>query len=234
MQSKQDPGIPPKMAIIYEDSDVLVINKPAGITMHAKNSNDHSETVQSIFASQLPSQGGDPQRRGIVHRLDRDTSGVVILAKTQLALEYLQAQFAARTVGKQYYALVWGHLKQPRARIELPIRRSTKSPNIMAVHQQGRQAITEYNVVTEYPKYSLLDIKLHTGRTHQIRAQFAHLGHPVVGDKSYGSKSTPQGLTRQFLHAYKLSITLPGNKVPTSFEAPLATDLQSFLDGLNG
>lgn len=232
MQSNNAADLTDKVEVLYQDSNVLVVNKPAGLTMHAKNSDDLSQTVQSIFAEQLPKQG-DPLRRGVVHRLDKDTSGVVILAKNQKTLEYLQAQFAARTVGKQYYALVWGHLKQTRARIELPIRRSTKAPNIMSIHQDGKQAITEYVIKSEYRDYSLVDIKLLTGRTHQIRVQFAHLGHPVVGDKLYGGRSVPEGLTRQFLHAYKLSILLPGDDKPTTFEAPLPSDLQAFLDSIN-
>jgi 23S rRNA pseudouridine1911/1915/1917 synthase len=218
--------------ILYQDDNVLVINKPAGIAMHAKNNNDSSTTIHSIFASQLTG-GGDPLRFGIVHRLDKNTSGVVIMAKTSLALKLLQEQFAFRTVYKQYVALVWGHLKHQKARIELPVRRSVKAPNIMVIHPGGKEAISEYRVVNEYQDYSLLEIDLHTGRTHQIRVQFAYIGHPIVGDKQYGKRPIPRGLSRQFLHAKKLTIKLPGQKKLTSFEAPLSLELKSFLEKLN-
>ncbi len=219
--------------VLYQDANVLVINKPAGISMHAKNASDQSITIHRIFASQL-AKGGDPLRSGIVHRLDKNTSGVVIMAKTAAALKHLQAQFAARTVIKDYLALVWGHLEHKQARIELPIRRSVKAPNIMAIHPGGKPAVSEYRVISEYPDYSLVEINLHTGRTHQIRVQFAHLGHSVVGDEQYGKRSVPRGLGRQFLHAKKLSIKLPGSEKMTSFEAPLPPDLANYLEKLNG
>ena len=221
------------IGILYQDDNVLVINKPAGIAMHAKNSNDSNTTIHSIFASQL-AKGGDPLRSGIVHRLDKNTSGVVIMAKTSVALKFLQEQFAARTVYKQYIALVWGHLKHQKARIELPVRRSAKAPNIMMIHPGGKAAVSEYRVINEYQDYSLLEVDLHTGRTHQIRVQFAHIGHSIVGDEQYGKRPIPEGLPRQFLHAKKLTITLPGQEKVSSFEAPLPPELESFLEKLNG
>lgn len=216
--------------ILYEDSRVIVINKPAGLVMHPKNERDESSSVFSIFQDQL-AQNND-LRGGIVHRLDKDTSGVVIMAKDEPALEFLQAQFANREVDKTYLALVWGHLSHPKARIELPVRRSLKSPNLMAVHPTGKMSISQYEVLTEYLDYSYLSVDIHTGRTHQIRIQFAHLGHPVVGDKLYGKRPIPDGLQRQFLHAEKLSLILPGEKQKKTFKAPLPTELASFLEGL--
>ncbi len=198
--------------------------------MHPKNSLDKSYTVQKAFAVKLARD--DNMRGGIVHRLDKDTSGVVIMAKDSQTLEFLQAQFANREVDKHYLALIWGHLKNPIARIELPLRRSLKAPNLMAVHTTGKMAITQYQVLSEYRLYSYLGVDIHTGRTHQIRVQFAYLGHPVVGDKLYGGKSMPEGLGRQFLHAEKLSLKLPGKKTKTTFFAPLANDLVVFLKGL--
>lgn len=233
MQINNKPAEMPRVVVLYQNDNVLVINKPAGIAMHAKNSNDQNITIHSIFASQL-ARGGDPLRSGIVHRLDKNTSGVVIMAKNDTALKYLQAQFAARTVDKVYLALVWGHLEHQKARIELPIRRSTKAPNIMAIHPGGKPAVSEYKVVKEYSQYSLVEINLHTGRTHQIRVQFAHLGHSVVGDGQYGNRPLPEGLSRQFLHAQKLSIKLPGDTQTASFEAPMPSDLESFLEKING
>ncbi|MCX6804638.1 MAG: RNA pseudouridine synthase [Patescibacteria group bacterium] len=230
MQNKNNSPRIGDIEIIYEDDKVIVINKPAGLTMHPKNALDQSNSVQKIFSAKLANN--DELRGGIVHRLDKDTSGVVIMAKDADTLEFLQSQFANRKVDKQYMCLVWGHLKHPRARIELPIRRSTKSPNIMAVHPTGKMSISEYRVVSEYPLYSYVEFDIHTGRTHQIRVQLAHLGHSVVGDKLYGGKSMPAGLTRQFLHAQKLSLIIPGQDTKTSFIADMPSDLSNFLEGL--
>jgi 23S rRNA pseudouridine1911/1915/1917 synthase len=218
--------------VIYEDDQVLVINKPAGVSMHKINSNDDSITIHDLFNSKLAQN--DKLRGGIVHRLDKDTSGVVIMAKTTEALEFLQAQFSSREVDKSYLALVWGRLNHPRARIELPIARSSKSPTAMSIKAGGKMSVSEYEVISEYDNYSYVRISIHTGRTHQIRVQFSHMGHPVVGDKMYGSKPLPSGLDRQFLHAQKLALILPGNKAKTEFEASLPTDLADFLGSLHG
>ena len=219
------------IGILYEDERVIVVNKPAGISMHAKNVEDQAETVESIFRSKLAKN--DPVRGGIVHRIDKDTSGVVIMAKTTKELEYLQQQFSQRKVDKKYLALVWGHLKHQKARIELPIKRSNKSPNKMSIDSSGKMSISEYEVMSEYKNYSLLSISIYTGRTHQIRVQLAHMGHSVVGDKLYSSKSIPNGLSRQFLHAQSLSLDIDNSGIKRSFEAPLAEDLKKFLDSID-
>lgn len=218
--------------VLYEDANVLVVNKPAGLSMHRIGPKDESITLRGIFADKLASN--DALRGGVVHRLDKDTSGVVILAKSTSALEFLQAQFAARQVDKTYLALVWGHLKHPEARIELPVARSFKTPTVMAVRPGGKLSVSQYKVLAEPGPYSYLEIMLHTGRTHQIRVQFAHLGHPVVGDKMYGHKKPPAGLNRQFLHAQKLAIILPGSNEKTIFKAELAVDLAKFLETVSG
>lgn len=214
--------------VVFEDSRVIVLNKPAGISMHGRSAQDDSLTVESVFRNKLAKN--DPIRGGIVHRIDKDTSGIVIMAKTEPELEFLQSQFANREVEKKYIALVWGHLKHPRARIELPIKRSTKAPNRMSIDVQGKMAISEYKVIKDYAKYSLIEVSIHTGRTHQIRVQLAHMGHPVVGDRLYGGKPTPPGLSRQFLHAEYLSLRLGDSEDKRAFEAPLPADLQIFLD----
>lgn len=224
--------IKPASLVIYEDEDVLVINKPAGISMHKTAADDPNVTIHDLFANQLAQN--DPIRGGIVHRLDKGTSGVVIMAKNNQAMEFLQKQFAARKVEKDYLALVWGHLKHAKARIELPIRRSTKAPNQMSIHQGGKVSISEYRIEHEYDQYSLVQIQLHTGRMHQIRVQFAYIGHPVVGDKMYGNKPLPTGLGRQFLHAKRLGLVLSGTTTQRFFEAPLARDLKQFLETING
>lgn len=230
--SLTDEQIRASIEVLYEDDNVLVVNKPAGLSMHRISPTDHSKTLQGVFTDKLANN--DPLRGGIVHRLDKDTSGVVMLAKNTSALEFLQAQFAARKVDKTYLALVWGHLKHPEARIELPLARSYKTPTAMAVRPGGKPSVSQYKVLAEPGPYSYLEIMLHTGRTHQIRVQFAHLGHPVVGDKMYGHKKAPAGLSRQFLHAQKLAIILPGNSEKTSFSAELADDLMEFLESVSG
>lgn len=218
--------------ILYEDQNVLVIDKPAGVAMHKININDKNTTIRDIFSDKLADN--DKLRGGIVHRLDKDTSGVVIMAKNYSTLSFLQDQFAKRDVDKTYLALVWGSLKHHKARIELPLARSNKSPVAMIVSPGGRESVTEYKLIQELPPYSYLELKLHTGRTHQIRVQFAHIGHSVVGDKMYSKKPTPRGLQRQFLHAHKLSLLIPGQKNKKTFEAPLASDLAGFLEVLYG
>lgn len=218
--------------VLHEDKDVIVINKPAGIAMHKINDTEETLTVRDIFANKLANN--DDLRGGIVHRLDKDTSGVVIMAKNDQALNFLQGQFADRTVDKTYLALVWGKLKHEKARIELPLSRSSKSPVAIVVSPAGKISISEYRLLKEIPPYSYLEVSLHTGRTHQIRVQFAHMGHPVVGDKMYGNKSMPAGLGRQFLHASELSLVLPGQKQKTTFKAPLASDLRAFLEYIGG
>lgn len=219
-----------RIGIIYENDQVIVINKPPGIAMHSKNRQDKSISIRGIFEDKLPDH--DELRGGIVHRLDKDTSGVVIMAKNNTACDFLQKQFAERKVDKTYYGLVWGHLKHEKARIELPLRKSYKAPNIMSVHPAGKMSVSEYQVLANYRDYSFLEIAIHTGRTHQIRVQLAHMGHPVVGDLVYSNKKIPSGLTRQFLHAHKLAIVLPGDSKKTTFEAELAEDLKKFMDQL--
>jgi 23S rRNA pseudouridine1911/1915/1917 synthase len=219
-----------KIEVLYEDDRVIVINKPAGIAMHPKNEEDDSITISSIFKDKLAKN--DPLRGGIVHRIDKDTSGVVIMAKETEALEYLQAQFASREVDKTYVALVWGHLAHEKARIELPVQKSLKAPNMMSIHPAGKMSISEYQVLSSFKDYSLLEVNIHTGRTHQIRVQMAHMGHPVVGDRLYSNRPTPSGLKRQFLHSQRLSIKLPGKNDKTIFEANLPNDLRAFLKDL--
>lgn len=215
--------------VLFEDDNVIVINKPAGLLTHPTDDNPDEPSVASYFRTQIDDP--DPIRPGIVHRLDKDTSGVMILARNIATKEFLQSQFKARTVQKSYIALVWGRLKHPRARIELPIARKPQRGNEMKIAHGGKMAISEYGVKQEFDLYSLIEIDLQTGRTHQIRVQLEHLGHPVVGDTQYGRKPMPTGLSRQFLHAKSLRCEIAKGK-SKEFVAPLAPDLQSFLDNL--
>lgn len=218
------------ITVLYQDDAVIVIDKPAGVLVHATEKDTGEPTLATHFASLI--EQDDTQRAGIVHRLDKDTSGVMVLARTLVAAEGLRAQFKARSVAKSYTALVWGKMADKRARVELPMARSRVSPTKMSVTPEGKPAITEYEVAREYEVYSLLDVRILTGRMHQIRVHLNYLGHPVVGDEVYGNQPTPAPLTRQFLHACKLEFTLPSGE-RKSFTSPLPTELQAFLEELS-
>lgn len=215
--------------ILYKDTDVIVVNKPPGLLTHSVNMGN-DESVASLFAHEINEV--ESQRAGIVHRLDKDTSGVMILARNTAAKTFLQKQFQERKVNKHYLALIDGHIKPEQARLELPLKRSSKQPQKMIVHSTGKPAVSEYKVLKYYSGHSYIDMHILTGRTHQIRAQLAYLGHSVTQDKLYGHFVANDLLKRQFLHAYSLGITLPDgeNKV---FQAPLAQDLQIYLETLS-
>lgn len=217
---------PMDIPILYIDHDVIVINKPAGIAVHEGVGQHHAVTIAGYFADKI--EDGSVGRPGIVHRLDKDTSGVMVLARHQAAADMLRSQFKGRTVEKTYLALVWGELTQPQARIELPLARHHSSPVMMAVSPAGKAAITEYKTIDKIGQFSLLELHILTGRMHQIRVHLSYLGHPVVGDKLYSKKPTPNGLRRQFLHAHRLSFDLPAGKRVT-FIAELPADLSVFI-----
>lgn len=214
--------------VIYKDKDVIVINKPAGLLSHALSNKD-ADSVAGAFKSEVDDD--DPLRSGIVHRLDKQTSGVMILARNPHAKKFLQSQFKARKVKKTYTALVHGHLQNNQAILELPITRSNNNPQKMIISKQGKPAISEYNTIKQYKDYSLISIKIMTGRTHQIRVQMAYIGNPVAGDMLYGHKKHDPSIARQFLHASELTIELP-SKTTKTFKAPLPGDLKKVLEGL--
>lgn len=218
----------PDLPVLYEDEDVLVIDKPAGLLVHDVTGRLPEATVAGFAA--LHSQDPDPVRPGIVHRLDRNTSGVMIIAKTEAAKAFLQDQFRSHTVKKEYTLLVEGHMREPEAVIDLPLGRKSDTSR-RVVTPTGKPATTSYVVQSEYPRYSLITAIPQTGRTHQLRAHFAHLGHPIAGDKLYGAASIGS-LDHQFLHAAKLSLKLPSGKEKT-FASPIPTKLQVILDRLN-
>lgn len=195
------PALPP---VLYEDADVLVLDKPAGLLSVSKGVADHEPSLESFGL--------------VVHRLDRDTSGVIILAKNPRTKSYLQKQFQARTAHKSYYAITCGHPHPAAALINVPITRNLKRPTTFMVSKTGREAITAYRTLAENPRFSLLELKPQTGRTHQLRVHLAHLGTPILGDPIYN----PNGpkAARLFLHAMSLEITLPSKKRLT-FTAPL-------------
>jgi len=214
--------------IIYKDKDVIVINKPAGLLSHAL-SNKNADSVAGAFNSEVDDD--DPLRSGIVHRLDKQTSGIMILARNATAKKFLQEQFKARKVKKTYIALVHGHLQNDAARLELPITRSSNNPQKMIISKQGKPAISEYHTIKKYKDYTLISIKIMTGRTHQIRVQMAYIGNPVAGDMLYSNKKSLIDIIRQFLHSSELTIELPSGTIKT-FRAPLPDDLEDILKEL--
>lgn len=209
--------------VLYEDDDCIVMDKPVGVLTHSKGAFNPEPTVATFIASRLTDLSGE--RGGIVHRLDRATSGVIIAAKNTKALSALQKQFSQRKAKKLYLAIVSGHLKQPEAIIDMAIERNPKAPATFRVGVNGKSAVTQYKVIRETNRYSLLELRPQTGRTHQLRVHLQEIGHPIVGDVLYGGKAAP----RLFLHAQSLEITLPDCSRQT-FSAELPKEFTEFLD----
>lgn len=221
--------------VIYEDENVVVINKPAGLVVHPGAGNAEDTLVNALlFHWPQIAEVGEPSRPGIVHRLDKDTSGILIVAKTSFGYTWLVRQFKTRKVKKSYLALVDGKPPTPTGRIETRIGRDDRHRQRMAIvyGSQGKKAETEYYTIAEYKDHSLLEVNPLTGRTHQIRVHLAFLGCPVVGDLIYGRRKKSIELHRFFLHASKLIIRLPGETEETEFTALLPADLQTILDHL--
>jgi 23S rRNA pseudouridine1911/1915/1917 synthase len=217
------------LKIVYEDKDIVVINKPAGLTVHPAPGHQENTLVNAILAK-YPDMASfnDSERPGIVHRLDKDTSGLMVIARNKKAQDDLINKFKRHEVNKGYITLVKGKLEPENGVIDAPIGRHPVHRQRMAVVEGGREARTSYRVIRRIDSYTLLEVILQTGRTHQIRVHLAAIGFPVVGDKIYGVKSPY--LKRQFLHAYKLGFNLPGSGDYREFTAELPDDLQSALD----
>ena len=235
---------PIPLDILYEDEHLLVINKPAGMVVHPAPGHTSGTLVNALLA-RFPAwaeldwweseedeeeAGADYPRPGIVHRLDKDTSGLLIVAKSAGARSALQAQFQARQVEKVYLALVHGVLPAPAGLIDAPIGRDPRQRKRMAVVAEGRPAVTAYRVLEPLGEYALLEVMPKTGRTHQIRVHLAFIGHPVVGDEVYGRRRSRLACPRQFLHAARLSFRHPVTGRPMEFSAPLPPDLQTVLE----
>ncbi|HSX34656.1 MAG TPA: RluA family pseudouridine synthase [Candidatus Saccharimonadales bacterium] len=211
------------LPILYEDDDCIVINKPAGVLTHTQGAFDREATVSTFLRSKINGElAGDASRAGVVHRLDRPTSGIIIGAKNQAALSWLQKQFAQRKVHKTYIAVVEGHLKEPEAIIDMPIERNPKAPATFRAGINGKAAVTNYKVLQEGANYSLVELKPETRRTHQLRVHMQKIGHPIVGDPLYGGGKWGD---RMFLHALSLEITLPSRERKT-FNAPLPSEFE--------
>jgi len=222
---------PIPLTIIYEDEDILVIDKPAGLTVHPAPGHPSHTLVNAILAH-CPSlaMSNELMRPGIVHRLDKDTSGLIVIAKNDSAREYLSAQFKNRTVIKGYLVLVKGRLYPEQGIIEAPIGRDPHSRRRMAIVETGKEATTRYQVRKYLDDYTLVEVTPLTGRTHQIRVHLSAIGYPVVGDSLYRTKSAD--LNRQFIHAYRLGFYLPSTKQYQEFIAPLPVDLERALEYL--
>jgi 23S rRNA pseudouridine1911/1915/1917 synthase len=230
--------------ILHEDEEVVVVNKTAGLVVHPA-AGVHSGTLANALAFHFGRlAGGGSLRPGIVHRLDRDTSGVIVVAKTPQAHESLSEQFRARTVFKSYVALVHGVTREEKGRIEESLARDPRNRTRMAVVRSGRAALSLWRVRQRFTRFTLLDVQIKTGRTHQIRVHLAWLKHPVVGDETYGGgrdKTIPDpavrarinALGRQFLHAERLGFHHPSTGEWLGFTAPLPAELSGFLETLD-
>ena len=222
---------PIPLDILYEDNDLLVIDKPAGLTVHPAPGHPEHTLINAVLFHfpELADSGGERLRPGIVHRLDKDTSGLVVVAKNRDSLANLSEQFKSRSVEKIYLTLVKGYLKPETGLIEANLGRDKGNRKRMAVTENGKEARTRYRVI-EYFKdaYTLLEITLETGRTHQIRVHLGAIGFPVVGDMTYGVKSP--FLSRQFLHAHRIGFSLPSTGKHVSFQSELPDDLKQALE----
>jgi 23S rRNA pseudouridine1911/1915/1917 synthase len=227
-----DPAVP--VPVVHEDDAVLVVDKPAGLVVHPGAGNREGTLVNGLLARWPELAGvGDPARPGIVHRLDKQTSGLLVVARTAEAYTSLVAQLGARSVTRRYAALVWGRFDSPRGVVDAPVGRSGRTPTRMAVSTRGRDARTRYEVAREWddPAVTLVHCSLETGRTHQVRVHLAAIGHAVVGDGTYGGtrQSLPLPGGRFFLHAAHLAFDHPDDGHRAAFDSPLPPDLEAVL-----
>ncbi len=224
---------PMPLDVRYEDADLLVVNKPPGLVVHPGPGHPAGTLVNAILAHVPDLAGiGGVLRPGLVHRLDRDTSGLLVVAKNDATLRALQAAVKARAVVRRYLALVHGRVVPVEGTIEAPIARHPRHRQRMAVVPGGRAAVTRYRVVEQFAAAALVEATLLTGRTHQLRVHFAHVGHPVVGDRVYGRRRESWGMGRQALHARRLTFTHPRTGALVDVEAPLPEDMSAALERL--
>lgn len=219
--------------IVYEDDSVLVINKPAGMVVHPAAGNYEDTLVNALLhhcGDSLSAIGG-VMRPGIVHRIDKDTTGLLIVAKGDHAHQHLSAQLKTRTLSRKYYALVHGNVKEDGGTVDASIDRDVRDRKKMAVTKTGgREAVTHFEVVERFGQYTLLKCKLQTGRTHQIRVHMRHIGHPIVGDKTYGVKKEAFQLSGQLLHAGEIGFIHPDTEQEMTFSAPLPLAFERVLE----
>ena len=221
--------------IIYEDKDIIVVNKPKGMVVHPANGNPDGTLVNAIMAickNSLSGIGGE-LRPGIVHRLDKDTSGLLIIAKNDKAHVNMSEQIKNHEVKKTYIALVRGVIKENEATINMPIGRSTSDRKKMAVNKNGKEAITHIKVLKRYDKYTLLEVNIETGRTHQIRVHLSYIGYPIIGDYTYSNGKNEFGVVGQCLHAKKLEFKHPITNKEMKLEAPLPEYFEKIINELD-
>ena len=226
---------PVPVDVVYDDADVIVVLKPAGLVVHPGAGHDHGTLVHGLLARYPELAGvGAPDRPGIVHRLDRDTSGLMVVARSEPAYDALVEALTLREVTREYDALVWGHPENPRGVVDAPIGRSTTRRTRMAVRNEGKEARTVYEVQEWFgrPEVARLRCRLETGRTHQIRVHLSAIGHPVVGDGAYGGRRAGIDLDRPFLHAEWLAFAHPVTGEPLEFRSALPAELDEALERL--
>jgi 23S rRNA pseudouridine1911/1915/1917 synthase len=227
---------PIRLVVVYEDDDVLVVDKPAGMVVHP-GAGHATGTLAAAALAHAPGIGGvgGPRRPGVVHRLDKDTSGLLVIAKTSRAYEALTAQLAARTVRRRYLAVVHGRVKAPAGIVDAAIGRDPHHRRRMAAHSRGRRAVTHYRVVERFTEFTLVEARLETGRTHQIRVHMASLGHPIVGDDLYaGRRRPPPGVTLNgyALHAVELAFRHPVTQNEVVFTSSVPARMEALLSHL--
>jgi 23S rRNA pseudouridine1911/1915/1917 synthase len=226
-----DPTI--ELDVLYEDRALVVLDKPAGLVVHPAPGNETGTLVHGLLARfpELRDPTGE-MRPGIVHRLDKETSGVMVVGKTPAAVAALQRQMQAGEMRKRYRLLVHGTIEEDAGVIDAPIGRDRFQRQRMAVRADGRSARTEFQVIERFPGYAYVDAGLVSGRTHQLRVHFAYIGHPVAGDRTYGRRRPPEGLARQFVHSRELTLTSPATKQQQIFVAEVPDELQRVIEGL--
>lgn len=221
--------------VVYEDDDLAVINKPKGMVVHPAPGNPSGTLVNALlYRFQTLSGAGGEIRPGIVHRIDRMTSGLLVVAKNDFAHEALARQFAEHTAHREYLCLVHGNLKEDSGTVDAPIGRHKTDRKRMAVTEDGRRAVTHWHVLERFGTETLLDVRLETGRTHQIRVHMAYIKHPILGDEVYGSPAPKLGLNGQALHGYRLTFSHPRTGETMSFTAPLPDDFITAIVRLGG
>ena len=233
----RETALPPQdipLDVVYEDDDVIVVNKPTGLVVHPAPGHPDGTLVNALLhhcGDSLSGIGGE-KRPGIVHRIDRDTSGLIIAAKNDAAHLALSAQLKDHSLSRTYECLVTGNMKQDSGTVDAPIGRSSADRKKMAVVPTGRRAVTHWEVVARYPGVTHLRCRLETGRTHQIRVHMAYIGHPILGDTVYGAKKPVPGLTGQCLHASGLRFVHPRTGEPVELHCPLPPEFTAMLQKL--
>ena len=240
VEGEPEPDAPPRpepvdFTVLHADEDLVVVVKPAGLVVHP-GAGHQDGTLAGGLLHRFPeiASVGDPMRPGIVHRLDRDTSGLMVVARSPRAYDALTAALAAREIERRYLALAWGRFDARRGTVDAPIGRSATRRTRMAIRETGKEARTGYEVLAQYdhPVCALVECRLETGRTHQIRVHLAAIGHPVVGDGTYGGDRNPLQPGRPFLHAHALAVAHPATGERLEFADPLPPELAAVLTGL--